>query len=208
MPRFFYFGENIMSSAAQIAANRANALHSTGPRTEEGKAKTSRNATRHGLCAGIALMADESEAKAEFEQLHADLREEHQPVGPTEDILVYKMAENFFAANRAQVLLAERLDFNDHEDDSKQVSLMLRYHTTADRGFYRALNELRKLQKDRRNNEIGSVSQPPETTPAEPPNQPAIEVKTDASRSNLPPSPVPTSPRPVQNPPEVAKKAA
>lgn len=208
MPRFFHFGENIMSSAAQIAANHANALHSTGPRTEEGKAKTSKNATRHGLCAGIALMADESEAKAEFEQLHADLREEHQPVGPTEDILVYKMAENFFAANRAQVLLAERLDFNDHEDDSKQVSLMLRYHTTADRGFYRALNELRKIQRDRRNNEIGSVSQPPETTPAEAPNQPANEAKPDASRSNFPPSPLQTSPRPVQNQPEADKKAA
>src|ERR1700683_695317 len=175
MPLFFYLRENIMSSAAQIAANRANALYSTGPCTEEGKAKTSKNATRHGLCAGIALMADESEAKAEFEQLHADLREEHQPVGPTEDILVYKMAENFFAANRAQVLLAERLDFNDHEDDSKQVSLMLRYHAAADRGFYRALNELRKLQSERRNAEIGSVSQPAESVPLQLPTEVAPE---------------------------------
>ena len=42
-----------MSSQAQIAANRANAQLSTGPRTEEGKAASSRNAYRHGLFAAI-----------------------------------------------------------------------------------------------------------------------------------------------------------
>jgi hypothetical protein len=38
-----------MASEKQIAANRANAKKSTGPRTAVGKLRSSRNAFRHGL---------------------------------------------------------------------------------------------------------------------------------------------------------------
>ena len=38
-----------MATEKQIAANRANAKHSTGPKTLAGKLKSSRNAYRHGL---------------------------------------------------------------------------------------------------------------------------------------------------------------
>lgn len=37
------------SSRAKIAANRSNALRSTGPRTAAGKKSSSKNALRHGL---------------------------------------------------------------------------------------------------------------------------------------------------------------
>ena len=40
--------EGIGSPARRAATNRANSLHSTGPRTEQGKQRSSQNALRHG----------------------------------------------------------------------------------------------------------------------------------------------------------------
>ncbi len=39
----------------QRAANRANAQHSTGPRSPEGKAIVSQNAVKHGVLAQAAI---------------------------------------------------------------------------------------------------------------------------------------------------------
>ena len=44
-----------MATEKQIAANRANAKRSTGPKTAAGRAKSSRNAYRHGLSGDVAL---------------------------------------------------------------------------------------------------------------------------------------------------------
>lgn len=42
-----------MATEKQIAANRANAKRSTGPKTAVGKSRSRRNAFRHGLSLGI-----------------------------------------------------------------------------------------------------------------------------------------------------------
>jgi hypothetical protein len=193
-----------MATEAQIEANRRNAAKSTGPRTPEGKARVRRNATRHGLCSGIARMAEEGpEFEADFKLLLEDLRIEHQPNGPTEDILVFKMAQSVFFTDRAAVLLADKLNSNDHPDALPHISLMLRYHTTADRAFARHLNDLRKLQKERRQEEeqaeapaqeIGFVSQSPEPAPQQTPEFVPI-TRPAASES---PNPTPeTGPAPL-----------
>ena len=44
-----------MTSFRRIEANRRNAFRSTGPRTEEGKRQTRRNAVRHRLCAETVI---------------------------------------------------------------------------------------------------------------------------------------------------------
>jgi hypothetical protein len=43
------------TSAAKIAANRLNATRSTGPQSVAGKARSSRNALRHGLAGALPL---------------------------------------------------------------------------------------------------------------------------------------------------------
>jgi hypothetical protein len=44
-----------MTSWQQFQANRLNSLKSTGPRTEEGKRASRRNALRHGLTAETVI---------------------------------------------------------------------------------------------------------------------------------------------------------
>ena len=48
-------------SPARIAANRKNAVKSSGPKTEEGKAKSRANAMKHGLTAEVLRTDDEPE---------------------------------------------------------------------------------------------------------------------------------------------------
>lgn len=71
-------------SPDKLAANRANARRSTGPKSEEGKRASRLNALRHELTAA-ALMPHEDPAEfAEFaDQMRADLR----PRGPLQELL-------------------------------------------------------------------------------------------------------------------------
>jgi hypothetical protein len=159
-----------MATQAQIDANRLNAQKSTGPRTPDGKAAIRENAVRHGLTSSIPLTEREANNQADVQRLHDAFIEENQPVGINEEVLVYQMAEHFLFQRRASAMLTQGIINIDYADaDLPEMSLMLRYHTTAVRGFSKALNDLRKLQKERTLQEIGFVSQEVEKAPAAPP---------------------------------------
>ena len=79
-----------MSSQRQQNANRRNAQHSTGPRTESGKARVAQNARRHGLLAKEAVLPEED--PQQYLELCAALHEEHQPATPLEEFCVEQMA--------------------------------------------------------------------------------------------------------------------
>ncbi|MBV9085116.1 MAG: hypothetical protein JOZ62_20770 [Acidobacteriaceae bacterium] len=147
-----------MSTQAQIAANQANAQHSTGPRTEEGKAASCRNNFRHGFTGAFNLLPSEDED--EFNALVTALRLEHNPSTPTENILVDKMAQHFWLTKRAQLLqdLAMAEDRAEVENE-RQFALFLRYQTTNDRAFHKCLDQLLKLRAEKRKAEIGFESQ-------------------------------------------------
>jgi hypothetical protein len=79
-----------MTSTAKIEANRRNAQHSTGPKTAEGKAASSRNALRHGLTARQLILFDETEE--DFANFHDELRAAHAPADAAEAALVERIA--------------------------------------------------------------------------------------------------------------------
>ena len=69
-------------SEARLAANRANARKSTGPRTGEGKARSAMNALKHGFTAQVTLLPGESQEG--FDQIVADYFDFYQPTNPQE----------------------------------------------------------------------------------------------------------------------------
>ncbi len=144
-------------SDAKLAANRANAQHSTGPATEEGKAASSKNALKLGFNGAFALLSHESEKK--FEKLCESLRAEHQPATATERILVDNMAKHHWLVERAEFYQAVCFDAGPGKVADRRLSLMMRYQTSNERAFYRCLHELQKLKKEREAREVGFVSQ-------------------------------------------------
>jgi hypothetical protein len=88
-----------VTSERQKAANRANALHSTGPKTPEGKAAVRFNALRHGLLArDVVLPGEDADA---FEDLLNQVRAELSPVGPIEELLVNRVVNTMWRLERS-----------------------------------------------------------------------------------------------------------
>ncbi len=148
-----------MSTAAQIAANQENAKLSSGPKTEEGRAKSCLNNFRHGFAGAFTVLP--SEDQEEFDTLLHGLRHEHQPKTMTEILLVGKMAQHHWLVQRAlrfqeNIIAASDMDPRDQE---RQFSLYLRYQTANERAFHRSLNDLLKLRAERRKEQIGFESQ-------------------------------------------------
>jgi hypothetical protein len=150
-----------MSTEAQIAANRINAEHSTGPKTEEGKAISSRNHYGHGLSTHtyndifFLLPHESSEA---YSLLRITLLDEHRPENETEHILVDRMAQHHWLRSRAQAF--ESGCFRDDGTlDEKRLALFMRYRTSHERAFSKCLAELLKLRVEKRKTEIGFESQ-------------------------------------------------
>lgn len=80
-------------SSRKIAANRQNALKSTGPKTVRGKAFSRRNALKHGLFARETIdFFLEREDPEDYEELLNGLREDFQPAGTAEELEVRHMA--------------------------------------------------------------------------------------------------------------------
>ena len=150
-----------MATQAQVNANQANAQKSTGPSSQTGKENSSRNRTTHGLSDPdnvFFILNFEDEAK--FETLKATLNHDYAPQDETERILVRRMAESEWLRLRARFL--QNMCFNPENGflrEEKQFALYMRYQGVQERAFYKALNELQKIRKEKRNEQIGFVSQ-------------------------------------------------
>jgi hypothetical protein len=148
----------------QMVANRRNAQKSTGPKTPEGKAVVRLNAMQHGLLSREALLPDEVETA--LVECGKRLRAHLQPVGELEVLLVDRIVIAAWRLRRlmqVEVGIFERerydtfkeqdlglgLAFIRNANNSDAFSKLSRYETTIERGLYRALHELQRLQAAR-----------------------------------------------------------
>lgn len=130
---------------------------STGPKTEEGKAVSKYNAVKHGLLSEQVLM--ENEDGNALLELEKKLRSELKPATEIEFLLVDKIASNFWRLKRAlsfeegEVICTQLLT-------SSSMGLMhdadrfFRYETMLERGIYKALHELERIQAKRNGEKV------------------------------------------------------
>ena len=140
------------ATPAQRSANQQNAQHSTGPRTIEGKAKSSCNSSIHGLC-GTRFRLLHFESQEEYDELEAGLMAEHGAATLTETLLVRKMAQSWWLRERAQFFIDALLPGETGKAFLEDVPLYFRYQAQRDRAFHKALNDLLKLRAERRRDE-------------------------------------------------------
>jgi hypothetical protein len=154
-----------MSSARKAAANRQNALKSTGPKRPDGKAVVRLNALKHGLLSTEILLPGEDEGA--LRELAERLTAELQPMGELENLLVDRITSLLWRLRRlarveAGVFLQESygdvrdsdastlgLAFITDGNGANAFSNLSRYETTMERGLYKALHELQRLQANR-----------------------------------------------------------
>lgn len=165
-------------SPKKLAANRANARKSTGPRTPEGKARSSRNGLKHGQTASpLTLLATASDEERDlFERLMAQLYDTFHPENPAEVLLVERLGIAYLRLLR--VYLVERGAMTNrykYAGSSGITSLpfdvyqVLEYDAVAERSILRVVRELRRLGVTRR----AARSEPTQTRPNPPAPEPA-----------------------------------
>jgi hypothetical protein len=87
-----------MSTPNRTLINQENAQHSTGPKSAQGKRKSSLNALRHGLTGQIVVIPT---GDPQAYQRHLDsLTGEYDPQGATESLLVQALADTSWRQNR------------------------------------------------------------------------------------------------------------
>ncbi|MDA1313298.1 MAG: hypothetical protein O2968_08190 [Acidobacteria bacterium] len=92
-----------------MEANRNNAKHSTGPRTDEGKQTSSQNALKHGLLAKRSVIPGED--PAEFDALVTSFENTFNPSNAYEASLVRQMADADWRLKRISHLETAYLSF-------------------------------------------------------------------------------------------------
>ena len=175
-----------MATQRQIESARINGVKSRGPKTPEGKHRSSMNARKHGLTA--KTIATDPESAAALSAIVAGYMADLRPASPEEISLVYQLADS--TIRQRQSWAAETAAWNRalaaHDGclaraaemlaKSSELACILRYETRFRRQYDRALKQFLAARDLRLRNE------PDPSAPAETilPNEP------DPSASNPP----------------------
>ena len=200
-----------MATEAQIKANRENAKLSSGPKTEEGKAKSSRNNTKFGLFATSNCV--QPEEKEDYDNFCGALWTTLAPADPVEEVTAAEFVRNAWRLRRcamAEETLGEmvarfqasqnKARGTDHPPADPMIyptylpaqTAIDRARTSAQNGMRRAKADLDKMQAARRKAEqpapvlqVEPKSAP--VTPEEPePEKPAPTIRTQSNPAPRP----------------------
>ncbi len=157
-------------SQKQLEANRENAKLG-GVKTEEGKAVSKYNAIKHGLLSKEVLLEGEDEKN--LEELGKRLRAEIKPASEVEALLVDRIVANVWRLRRLLAVEREAMEWQKQSELSDSFDLtystreqverkatkdmilnedtdvLLRYEAAIERGIYKALHELQRIQSAR-----------------------------------------------------------
>jgi hypothetical protein len=195
-----------MTTEKQIEANRRNALKSTGPKSDEAKARCRMNAVRHGLTAEQAVLPHED--SSDYDAMRSGMLEAHAPRDSAELALVEELVNAYWRIlrlhrvenqywehlggcyNRGDEGIAEALI----QSPEKQTRNFFRYYAHVEKSYYRALAAVNQIKRDKGNGRSvkpqtaaaaftanGFVSQKTEEPP----------VAADHSNGNPSPQPIP-----------------
>jgi hypothetical protein len=149
----------VPASNARAEASRRNGAKSRGPKTPEGKARSARNALKHGMRAHKYLVLPQEDA-IEFAGLEAALLEELAPLGAMQTLLARRVVVAAWRLARADRLETELFGEEGYGNASPGLALirdgngtrsfetLLRYRGAAMAEFWRALRTLKALQAE------------------------------------------------------------
>ncbi len=148
-----------MASDAQHAANIENAKKSTGPNTEEGKAKSSQNALKTGIDAKCEVIKFES--RPEYDALISEFYHRFRPTNPEERSLVDALIRSEWLSRRYMCVetgvWAREFNSSDHDElgtafsrHAEVFARIERRQNSAQRNFQRALAQLMQLRAKRK----------------------------------------------------------
>lgn len=153
------------TSVRKQEANRRNALKSTGPKTPEGKARSSMNAVKHGLLTAEILV--KGERMDEFVSFRKKLTAALRPIGELEMLLAERVVSCAWRLRRCVRVEAEIFDRKVEEiysilgtggvglafirdgNGSGSFATLIRYESGIERSLFKALHELQRIQAQR-----------------------------------------------------------
>ena len=198
-----------MPTERQSESARINGARSQGPKSVEGKEKSSRNSLRHG-CTACQTILLACEDRGQFERMRAEFDETYKPATLEEQVLVAEMFAASWRIRRATTIETSLIDsemvteepkvkakfatvngvtvlssaFRSLADESKSLALLHRYEARLRRIRNQNYNILLRLREDRQ-----SEPAPPEPCPAPSPDPALSPAPAGAPEVCTPPTP-------------------
>ena len=223
-----------MATESQINANRENAKLSTGPQTEEGKARSSRNNTKFGLFTTNNCVQPED--KEDYDNFCSKLWNTLAPADPVEEVTAAEFVRNAWRLRRCAMAEESLGEFvarfqasqnkargTDHPAADPMIyptylpaqTAIDRARTSAQNGMRRAKADLDKMQAARKKQPAAVLQVEPNPVPATPeqtaPEKAAPTIRTQSNPASQPkpePSVIETVDSPITGDPLTSKKAA